>query len=118
MYFRSVPRSRCLARLDAATVQACQYGDEGGVDECLHQTHVNAVGPDTLIGVLPPDLLQSEIPQTTSSKKTVIDGREEAVAVVNGTDLKQRVLVIIGPCSIHDPKAALEYCDWLLKQNQ
>jgi 3-deoxy-7-phosphoheptulonate synthase len=39
-------------------------------------------------------------------------------AVVNDTDPKQRLLVIIGPCSIHDPKAALEYCDMLLEEKQ
>ncbi|KAK4207251.1 3-deoxy-7-phosphoheptulonate synthase [Rhypophila decipiens] len=66
----------------------------------------------------PPDLLQHEIPQTTQSKRTVLDSREEVVAVVNGVDPKQRLLVIIGPCSIHDPKAALEYCDMLLKEKE
>lgn len=66
----------------------------------------------------PPDLLQHEIPQTPQSKQTVLAGREEAVAIVNGTDPKQRLLVIIGPCSIHDPKAALEYCDMLMKQKE
>jgi 3-deoxy-7-phosphoheptulonate synthase len=62
----------------------------------------------------PPDLLQHEIPQNESSKKTVVDGRDEAVEVVNGRDANHRLLVIIGPCSIHDPAAALEYCDKLL----
>lgn len=66
----------------------------------------------------PPNLLQHEIPQTAQSKQTVLAGREEAAAVVSGTDPKQRLLVIIGPCSIHDPKAALEYCDMLLKEKE
>ncbi|KAL7628215.1 3-deoxy-7-phosphoheptulonate synthase [Parahypoxylon ruwenzoriense] len=66
----------------------------------------------------PPDLLQHEIPQTVNSKKTVLDSREEVVKVVNGTDEKQRLLVIIGPCSIHDPESALEYCDMLLKEKE
>ncbi|EGO52808.1 DAHP synthase [Neurospora tetrasperma FGSC 2508] len=66
----------------------------------------------------PPDLLQHEIPQTAESKQTVINGRKEVVAVVNGTDEKERLLVVIGPCSIHDPKAALEYCDLLLKEKE
>jgi len=66
----------------------------------------------------PPDLLQHEIPQTPESKRTVLEGREEAVAVVSGNDPKNRLLVIIGPCSIHDPKAALEYCDLLLKEKE
>lgn len=66
----------------------------------------------------PPDLLQSEIPQTPESKATVIRGREEAVAIINGTDEKKRLLVVIGPCSIHDPEAALAYCDLLLKAKE
>ncbi|KAK0666243.1 3-deoxy-7-phosphoheptulonate synthase [Cercophora samala] len=66
----------------------------------------------------PPDLLQHEIPQTVESKRTVLEGREEAVAIVNDTDEKKRLLVVIGPCSIHDPKAALEYCDMLLKEKE
>lgn len=38
--------------------------------------------------------------------------------MVQGTDEKQRLLVVIGPCSIHDPKAALDYCDMLLKEKE
>ncbi|KAH8602967.1 phospho-2-dehydro-3-deoxyheptonate aldolase-like protein [Bisporella sp. PMI_857] len=60
----------------------------------------------------PPDLLQHEILQSAKSKETVIQGRNEAEAVVTGKD--DRLLVVIGPCSIHDPAAALEYCDKLL----
>jgi 3-deoxy-7-phosphoheptulonate synthase len=36
------------------------------------------------------------------------------VAIVQGKDAHGRLLVIIGPCSIHDPKGALEYCDRLV----
>jgi 3-deoxy-7-phosphoheptulonate synthase len=62
----------------------------------------------------PPDLLQSEIPQSAKSRETVIKARDEAVAIVQGKDAQGRLLVVIGPCSIHDPKAALEYCDRLM----
>ncbi|KAI7551919.1 Phospho-2-dehydro-3-deoxyheptonate aldolase [Hortaea werneckii] len=62
-----------------------------------------------------PDLLQHEIRQSQNSKKTVLGARNEAAAVVQGTDEKRRLLVVIGPCSIHDPKMALEYCDKLLE---
>jgi len=62
----------------------------------------------------PPDLLQHEIPQSTKSKQTVLSGRNESVAVITGKDPKERLLIVIGPCSIHDPKAALDYCDRLL----
>lgn len=34
--------------------------------------------------------------------------------MVQGHDPQNRLLVIVGPCSIHDPAAALDYCDRLL----
>ncbi|KAH1303788.1 Phospho-2-dehydro-3-deoxyheptonate aldolase amt16, partial [Aspergillus fumigatus] len=56
---------------------------------------------------------------TEKSRQTVLEARREAVAIVHGTDTdKQRLLVVIGPCSIHDPDMALEYCDWLLKMKE
>lgn len=63
----------------------------------------------------PPNLLQHEISQTNESRSTVVTSREEAAAIVRGEDAKGRLLVIIGPCSIHDPQAALDYCDRLVK---
>ncbi|KAI4855385.1 3-deoxy-7-phosphoheptulonate synthase [Aureobasidium sp. EXF-8846] len=60
-----------------------------------------------------PDLLQHEIRQSQKSKDTVLKGRNEAADIVQGRDEKNRLLVVIGPCSLHDPKAALEYCDKL-----
>ncbi|KAL4960281.1 3-deoxy-7-phosphoheptulonate synthase [Aspergillus stella-maris] len=65
--------------------------------------------------LIAPNLLQHEIALTENARKTVLEGRSEAVAVAHGTDTdKRRLLVVIGPCSIHDPEMALEYCDRLL----
>ncbi|KPM45260.1 Phospho-2-dehydro-3-deoxyheptonate aldolase, tyrosine-inhibited [Neonectria ditissima] len=61
--------------------------------------------------LLPPDLLISEIPMTEASIETVSRGRREVEAIINGTD--DRLLVIVGPCSIHDPGTALEYAQRL-----
>ncbi|KIW84549.1 glycogen debranching enzyme [Fonsecaea pedrosoi CBS 271.37] len=66
----------------------------------------------------PPDLLQHEIPQTPASKSTVLAGRSDCVSVVQDRDPLRRLLVIVGPCSIHDPVSALEYCDRLLKMKE
>lgn len=63
----------------------------------------------------PPDLLQHEIAQTPKSKETTVHARNEAADIVHGRDARQRLMVVVGPCSIHDPKAALEYCDRLLE---
>jgi len=58
-----------------------------------------------------PDLLQSEIALGEDSSKIILEGREQATAILEGRD--DRVMVVVGPCSIHDPKAALEYRDAL-----
>ena len=63
----------------------------------------------------PPDLLQHEISQTPQSSQTVLNARNQSVDILRGTDPLNRLLVIIGPCSIHDPEAALDYCGRLLK---
>ena len=44
-----------------------------------------------------------------------MQARNSAVDVVQGTDSLNRLLVVIGPCSIHDPEAALDYCSRLLE---
>ncbi|KAJ5963933.1 DAHP synthetase I/KDSA [Penicillium vulpinum] len=67
----------------------------------------------------PPNLLQHEIALTEKSRQTVLEGRNEAVEIVHGTDTqRQRLMVVIGPCSIHDPEMALEYCDRLMKMKE
>lgn len=58
--------------------------------------------------LLPPQILQDmELPLSDKSRETVRRGRADAVKVLAGGD--PRLLVIVGPCSLHDPKAALEY---------
>ncbi|KAF8466378.1 hypothetical protein BDZ91DRAFT_794246 [Kalaharituber pfeilii] len=71
---------------------------------------VRVVGQDPLI---PPQLLQHEIPLPIESKRTVLQGRRDAICVI--TQESDRLLVIVGPCSIHDPETALEYARRLLE---
>ena len=52
--------------------------------------------------------------QSAASKETVISGRDQAVAILKDRDPQRRLLVVVGPCSIHDPAAALDYADRLL----
>ncbi|CAI4955358.1 ATV_HP_G0106590.mRNA.1.CDS.1 [Saccharomyces cerevisiae] len=52
-------------------------------------------------------LLQVQIPATPTSLETAKRGRREAIDIITGKD--DRVLVIVGPCSIHDLEAAQEY---------
>lgn len=81
-------------------------GDRNGVEDW----RIRGMTPLTS-----PDLLQHEIRQTQKSKETVVNGRNESVDIVHGKDERRRLMVVIGPCSIHDPAMALEYCDRLLK---
>ncbi|KAK3375871.1 phospho-2-dehydro-3-deoxyheptonate aldolase [Lasiosphaeria ovina] len=65
---------------------------------------MRVLGQDPLI---PPALLISEIPMTSSALHTVVKGRRDAVGVIMGRN--DRLLVVVGPCSLHDPASALEY---------
>jgi 3-deoxy-7-phosphoheptulonate synthase len=63
-----------------------------------------------------PQQLRHEFPLTAEQKKTVIDGRAAVRAVLDRID--PRLLVVTGPCSIHDPKAALDYARRLTVLNE
>ncbi|WP_263379201.1 3-deoxy-7-phosphoheptulonate synthase [Granulicella paludicola] len=63
--------------------------------------------------VIPPIFLEEELPLTDSASRTVFEARRQVVDLLNGED--DRLLVVVGPCSIHDPIAATEYAG-LLKQ--
>lgn len=54
-----------------------------------------------------PDILKKEIPVSTRAEETVILGRQAIENILRKKD--RRLLVIVGPCSIHDEKAAIEY---------
>ncbi|KAL9624369.1 MAG: hypothetical protein Q9160_001331 [Pyrenula sp. 1 TL-2023] len=62
------------------------------------------LGYDPLI---PPALLQAEVPASDLSNKVVDQGRKEAIEIIHQRD--DRLLVMVGPCSIHDPETAIEY---------
>lgn len=64
----------------------------------------------------PPDLLQHEYPLSKKSLETILAGREQACDILNGKD--DRLIIVIGPCSIHDPAAALDYCERLHKLSE
>lgn len=64
--------------------------------------------------VLPPVfLLEEEMPVTENASRTVFEARRQIIDILNGTD--DRLVVVVGPCSIHDAAAAREYAT-LLKQ--
>lgn len=62
--------------------------------------------------LLPPIAHLYELPISEQAAELVHQTRQEIADLVHGKD--NRLLVIIGPCSIHDTKAALEYAERLL----
>lgn len=57
--------------------------------------------------LLSPAILLEELPLPAASARVVRDSRAEIVRILNGDD--DRLVVIVGPCSIHDPVAAIDY---------
>ncbi|MDC9825585.1 3-deoxy-7-phosphoheptulonate synthase [Devosia sp. ZB163] len=54
-----------------------------------------------------PEEVIREFPRTDAATRTVISARHALHNIIHGTD--DRLAVVIGPCSIHDPHAALDY---------
>ena len=66
--------------------------------------------------VVPYAELQAEFPVTENAARTTQETRQSIHRLLHGED--DRMLVIVGPCSIHDPDAALEYAARLKKVRQ
>lgn len=58
--------------------------------------------------VLPPIFLKEEISVTDNASRTVFETRRQIIDILNGSDC--RLVVIVGPCSIHDPIATQIGC--------
>ena len=61
--------------------------------------------------LLPPAILMEEIPISEEASNLVAQTRIEANDIIHGRD--DRLLAVVGPCSIHDPTAAREYAGLL-----
>jgi len=64
--------------------------------------HVESIRP-----LLPPAILLEELPLSDRGSQIVSRARREVARILAGED--DRLIVVVGPCSIHDPVAALEY---------
>ncbi|MFP4550796.1 MAG: 3-deoxy-7-phosphoheptulonate synthase [Spirochaetales bacterium] len=65
---------------------------------------IRIIGVDPLV---PPRVLKEEFPLSERSEHVVLEGRRAIEAIINHED--ERMLAVVGPCSIHDPDAALDY---------
>jgi 3-deoxy-7-phosphoheptulonate synthase len=71
----------------------------------FHQT--DDVRIERLKPLIPPAILMEDLPITEEVSTLVATSREEISRILNGAD--DRLLVVVGPCSIHDPQAGLDY---------
>lgn len=63
--------------------------------------------------LIAPAVLEDELPLSDAGATLVDKTRREVADIVTGVD--DRLLVVVGPCSIHDPAAAFEYAERLLR---
>ena len=96
-------------------------GPDSSEDE--HRLDERAVFPETVdvnirqLDPIPaPRAFLRELPLTEEMSDLVLRSRQEIRDVLHGRD--DRLLVIVGPCSIHDPKAAREYAERLTAVNR
>ncbi len=61
--------------------------------------------------LLPPVFLEEQLPETDNTTATIFNARLDIARILNGGD--DRLLVLVGPCSIHDTQAAREYAKLL-----
>ncbi|PPR02828.1 hypothetical protein CVT24_002225 [Panaeolus cyanescens] len=78
------------------------FDDDAKVQQYMQDRRV--IGYDPLVQ---PALLLHEITSSTNAKKTIASARYNAARILAGQD--DRLLVVVGPCSIHSTEQALEY---------
>jgi 3-deoxy-7-phosphoheptulonate synthase len=66
--------------------------------------------------LLAPMQVMRELPPTERTEKTTVDGRRDVHDILRGAD--DRLIVVVGPCSIHDSAAALEYAKRLARERE
>ncbi|GAA5009522.1 3-deoxy-7-phosphoheptulonate synthase [Acinetobacter puyangensis] len=74
-------------------------------------TDVEDINVASVQPLITPAQLKAELPLSEKARVTVLTGRQTVRDILDGKD--KRLFVVIGPCSIHDPKAAHEYADRL-----
>src|SRR5262245_54027537 len=70
----------------------------------LQTQNLHVVKSEVLV---PPRLLKAELPATAADYEVVVRARTTVRDIIAGTD--RRLLAVVGPCSIHEPDAALDY---------
>jgi 3-deoxy-7-phosphoheptulonate synthase len=77
-------------------------------------THLDQVRDrriEQVVPLVPPALLLHELPLRRERAEVVLRGRSDVAAILDRSD--DRLLVVVGPCSVHDVAAALDYAQRL-----
>jgi len=91
------------------TAAAAPLGNPSTKD-CISQ--VDDVNIEQVAPLIPPQILMEDIPIDREILSLVKRTRQEIQAILEGKD--DRLVVVVGPCSIHDAEQALEYCKLLV----
>jgi 3-deoxy-7-phosphoheptulonate synthase len=91
---------------------AAQFGEPGRQasskrEGVISRESVRDQRIDSLVPLLPPRELLDELALSPAQVETVVSGRAAVQAILAGTD--DRLLAVVGPCSVHDVDATLEY---------
>ena len=82
----------------------------------MQQSQTRDVNVRRVEPLMTPTDLVSKLPLSPRSERTVLEGRSKIQAVLRGED--PRFIVVTGPCSIHDEKAAREYAGRLVRLSE
>ena len=77
----------------------------------VSQPDIDDVNIKSIQTLITPAELKADLPLSEAASQTVLQGRATVRNILDGND--KRLFVVIGPCSIHDVKAANEYADRL-----
>lgn len=100
------PLSNSLAEQAASVSHAASYAF-GAAAEPLHDDHQ----PPAEAPLPTAQALRWQLPLSSALHQRITEQRQAVNAILQGRD--ERLLVVVGPCSIHDPQAALEYAEKL-----
>jgi 3-deoxy-7-phosphoheptulonate synthase len=74
------------------------------------------INVNTIESIYPPYSIKNKLPISSELSEKITEWRNTVSNIVNGKD--NRIISIVGPCSIHDPKAALEYAKYLVEMKK
>jgi 3-deoxy-7-phosphoheptulonate synthase len=94
----------------AKTTKKHKYSHIGKVSLSARTQDTHVAGSSILIS---PNKVKALLPGTKKAYETVLRTRKELESILDHND--RRLLVVVGPCSIHDPRAANEYAVRLKK---